>query len=358
MAYIEFNRTKLRTNYNFLNQLFQERNIEWAIVAKLLCGNKKLLQEVANLGIKEVCDSRISNLRVIKSLNSEIDTVYIKPPAKDAIPDVVRFADASFNTELATIKWLSEEAKRQKKMHKVIIMIELGDLREGVMGEELLNFYKDVFELPNIKVTGIGTNLNCLSGVYPSEDKLIQLGLYKQLIEISFKREIPWVTGGTSVVIPLLFREQVPRGINHFRVGETLFFGKDLTSDAPIEGMEEDVIKLFAQIIEIHEKPKVPVGFMGENPSGESIDINENDYGKSSYRAIIDVGVLDVSNPEFLTSEDPNIEVIGASSDMLVIDLGATDRDYHVGDMLSFKLGYMGALRLFNSDYIEKRIVG
>lgn len=357
MAYIEFNRTKLRKNYIHLNNLFKSRNIEWAIVAKLLCGHEKLLQEVANLGIKEICDSRISNLRVIKSLNTDIDTVYIKPPAKDAIPDVVRYADASFNTELATIKWLSEEAKRQNKLHKVIIMIELGDLREGVMGEELLNFYKEVFELPNIKVTGIGTNLNCLSGVYPSEDKLIQLGLYKQLIEISFKREIPWVTGGTSVVIPLLYKEQVPKGINHFRVGETLFFGKDLTSDEPIEGMEEDVIKLFAQIIEIHEKPKVPTGFMGENPSGETMDIDEDDYGKSSYRAIIDVGVLDVANPDFLVSEDPNIKVIGASSDMLVIDLGKTDRNYNVGDMLTFKLGYMGALRLFNSDYIEKRIV-
>lgn len=356
MAYIEFNTTKLKTNYTFLDKHFKKYNISWAIVTKLLCGNEDYLKEIIQLGIKEICDSRISNLATIKKLNPEIETVYIKPPARNFIKDIVRYADASFNTELTTIKWLSEEAKRQDKIHKIIIMVELGDLREGVMGNELLDFYEEIFKLPNIKVTGVGSNLNCLSGVYPSEDKLIQLSLYKQLIEAKFERQINWATGGTSVVIPLLFKGQVPDGVNHFRIGETLFFGKDLISDEVIEGMHDDVFRLFSQIIEIHEKPKVPRGYLGENPSGESAEIDESDYGETSYRAIIDIGVLDVSKADFLIPEDPSLEIVGASSDMLVVDLGDTASDYKVGDLLTFKLKYMGALRLFNSEYIRKCI--
>ena len=356
MAFLELSKKKLKQNYQYLDKLFDKNNIEWAIVTKLLCGTRIYIEEVINLGIKEICDARISNLKVVKSVNPDIDTVYIKPPAKRSISNVVKYADASFNTEFETIKLLSEEAKKQNKTHKVIIMIELGDLREGVMGDHLLDFYNSIFKLPNIKVTGIGTNLNCLHGVIPSEDKLIQLSLYKQLIEIAFDRKIPWVTGGTSVIIPLLLRKQVPEAINHFRVGETLFFGNNLISNEPFPKMKTDVIKLYAEIIEITEKPKIPIGFLGENPSGDKFEINEEDFGKSAFRAILDIGLLDIS-AEFLIPMKEGMEIVGASSDMLVLELGSDHADYKVGDLVAFNLKYMGALRLLNSDYIEKRLV-
>lgn len=356
MAFIELYREKLKKNYLFLDRLFKENNIEWAVVSKLLCGNEKYLKEIINLGATEICDSRISNLEKIKKLSPEVQTVYIKPPAKRSIERLVKYADASFNTEYETIKWISDEAVRQNKLHKVIIMIELGDLREGIMGDHLMDFYASVFELPNIKVTGIGANLNCLYGVMPSEDKLIQLSLYEQLIEAKFNQKIPWVTGGTSVVIPLLFKKQIPEGINHFRVGEMLFFGLNLFTQEVEPEMEGDVFKLFAEIIEITEKPKVPIGFLDANPSGETFEINEEDYGKTSYRAILDIGLLDVSE-DFLIPDDASIEITGASSDMLIVDLGDSSHKYKVGDLISFRLKYMGALGLFNSDYIEKRVV-
>lgn len=357
MAFIELYKDKLKKNFNYLDQLFKSNNIEWAVVSKLLCGNELYLKELLSLDIKEICDARVSNLVAIKKLAPEIDTVYIKPPAKRSIKSIVKYADASFNTEFETIKWLSEEAARQNKMHKVIIMIELGDLREGVMGDDLMDFYGSVFKLPNIKVTGIGTNLNCLHGVYPTEDKMIQLCLYKQLIEAKFNRKIPWVTGGTSVVIPLLIKKQIPVGINHFRVGETLFFGNNLITGEKFEHMEEDVFKLYAEIIEITEKPIIPIGTMGENPSGKAYEVNPEDYGKTHHRAIIDLGVLDVANSDLIIPEDENIEIIGASSDMLVLDIEKSTQNYHIGDLISFRLKYMGALRVLNSEYITKKIV-
>lgn len=355
MAYITLDRKKLKHNYQFLDKLFKDNGIAWAAVTKLLCGTERYMEEVVKLGAKEICDARVSNLALIKRLNPDIQTVYIKPPAKEAIPDVIKYANVSFNTELETIHWLNAEAKKQDKIHKIIIMIEMGDLREGVMGEDLIDFYAEIFKLSNISISGIGTNLNCLYGVMPSEDKLVQLALYKQLIEARFNKKIPWVTGGTSVVLPLLTRHQVPNGINHFRVGETLFFGNNLFDDSAVEGMEQSLFKLYAQIIEITEKPKVPSGYLQSNPSGEEHKINEKDYGQTAYRAIVDLGVLDVSDTSFLIPDDPHVAFTGASSDMLVLDLGKSDWDYKVGDLVSFDLKYMGALRLLNSYYIDKR---
>lgn len=356
MAYIKLYRSKLKNNFDHLDQLFKSNKIEWAVVTKLLCGNKLYLRELINLGIRELCDSRVSNLKAIKKLDPNIQTVYIKPPAKRSIKSIVSYADVSFNTEFDTIKMLSDEALKQGKIHRVVIMVEMGDLREGVMGEDLLKFYGEVFELAGIVIIGIGANINCLSGVLPTQDKYIQLSLYKQLIESKFNRRIPWITAGTSITIPLLFRQQIPTAVNHFRIGETLFFGRNLLTEGTFEGMKADVFMLFTEIIEISEKPIVPIGYLAENPSGETVEVNEENYGVKAYRAIVDVGLLDIQT-DFIEPEDTGIEIVGASSDMLILDLRDQYKEYQVGDVIPFRLKYMGALGLFNSNYIEKRVV-
>lgn len=353
MAFLKLYKDKLNHNFNFLKSKFDKNNISWGIVSKLLCGNKLFLKEVINLGIDEMHDTRISNLKTIKRLNYKIQTVYIKPPAKRSIKSVVKYANVSFNTELSTIELLSEEAQRQNKLHQIIIMIEMGDLREGVMGENLMDFYEKVFLLPNIKVIGIGTNLNCLNGVMPNQDKLIQLSLYKQLIEAKFNRKIPWISGGTSVTLALLLKHKIPKEINHFRVGEALFFGNNLFTGKPFKEMKSDVFMLYSEIIELHEKPMTPVGEQGQNVAGETPIFNKEDIGKTSYRAILDIGLLDL-DPKFIIPKDNSISIIEASSDMLVIDLKENSKGYKTGDLISFKLKYMAVLGLMNSNYIEK----
>ncbi|HKL66767.1 MAG TPA: alanine racemase, partial [Bacteroidales bacterium] len=290
MAFIEFNTTKLKHNFDYLENLFESNNIKWAIVSKMLCGEKSYLEEIINLGVKKICDSRVTNLKVIKSIDKKIETIYIKPPAKRSIKSIVRFADISFNTEYYTIKLLSEEAQRQNRTHKIMIIIETGELREGVLAEDFLDFYEKVFELPNIEVVGIGTNLSCLYGVLPNRDKLIQLSLYEQLVEAKFNKNIPFVSGGSSVTIPLILNRTLPRGINHFRVGETLFLGTNVYDNSRYRNMKNDVFKLFAEVIEVSEKPMVPDGEMGTNVEGEEYSFDESDIGKTSCRAIIDLG--------------------------------------------------------------------
>jgi ornithine racemase len=355
MAYIELDSKKLTANFNYLDKLFKKNNIQFSVVTKMLCGNKMFLSELLKLDISQVCDSRVSNLKTIKSLKPDIETIYIKPPAKQAVKSVVQYADISMNTEIRTIKLLSEEAQRQNRTHKIIIMIELGELREGIMGEDFIAFYEEVFKLKNIEVAGIGTNLSCLYGVLPNHDKLIQLCLYEQLIEAKFNRHIPYVSGGSSVTIPLMFQKLLPKGINHFRVGETLYLGTDLFNNTTIDKMHSDVFSLFCEIIELSEKPRVPIGEMGQNVEGNTFEFDEEQTGKRSYRAIVDIGLLDVEESHIFPV-DQDINMVGASSDMFVIDLGDNDKGYKVGDLLEFKMDYMGVLRTINSKYIDKRV--
>jgi predicted amino acid racemase len=355
MAYITLDTKKLRANFEYLDKLFKKKEIQWAVVSKLLCGQKDYLQELLKLNIHQVCDSRISNLKLIKSLNPDIETIYIKPPAKGSVRNLVQYSDISMNTEIETIKMISEEAKRQNKIHKIIIMIELGELREGVMRELVIDFYDQVFHLDNIEVVGVGANLSCLYGILPNQDKLIQLCLYQQLIEAKFNKHIQYISGGSSVTIPLLFKKVLPKGINHFRVGETLFCGTDVYNNTTLKRMKTDVFVLYAEIIELTEKPQAPTGEISTNLEGDTLTFDESLQGQTSYRALVDVGLLDVDR-RHLRPSDPQIFIVGGSSDMLVIDLSDNPKKYKVGHFIEFKLDYMGILRLLNSKYIEKRI--
>lgn len=356
MAKLYLYRDKLRHNYEFLKKVFKQNDIEWAIVTKILCGNKKYLREVLALKPEQICESRISNLKAVKELDPNIETIYIKPPSHSIIKNLVKYADISFNTEFETIKHIAREAQAQKKIHKIIVMVELGDLREGILGDKLEDFYSKIFKLKGIEVIGLGTNLNCLHGVMPSEDKLIQLCMYKKILELKFHKKLPYVSGGTTVTLPLLLKSKAfPVEVNHFRVGEALFFGADLFEGNTIKGMYPFTFELEAQVIEVSEKPSEPFGDMQANPSGIKYKKGTSTK-KQLHRAIIDIGVLDVQ-PQFLIPRNKKLKVIGASSDMLVVDISESRHKYPVGSTMKFQLKYMGALSLLNSRYVEKEVL-
>lgn len=355
MAYLVLSRSKLKHNYEFLDRLFARRQVFWAPVSKLLCGNELFLRELIDLGSEYLCDSRIVNLKVIKQISQSTKTVFIKPAPAYFAAAVVRYADVSFNTEFCTLKLLSLEAVKQDKIHKVVLMVELGERREGLMPSAMAAFYEKTCALPNIEVVGVGANFMCLSGVMPDREKLEQLVECSDAIFGRFNRRLLWVSGGTSVVIPLLYEDQVPSGMNHFRVGETLFFGTDVYNTGALTGMCQDVMTFYAEIIELIKKPMQPDGTMGLNVEGNTVEINDSDIGLVTWRAILNVGLLDVEMGH-LVPTDESVECLGASSDMLVVNLGLNRSGYKTGDCIEFKVDYMGALRLMHSKYVQKRV--
>ena len=269
MAFLELHRKRLRHNHRFLKELFEKQGMDWGIVTKLLCGNETYLKEVTTWA-KELHDTRISNLKAIKRLAPEVQTVYIKPPAKRAIPNVVRYADVSFNSDLTTIRQLSEEAVRQDRHHKVIIMVEMGDLREGVMGDELIGVLRRGVRTAPHQHHRAGHQPELPERHHAHAGQADPALPVQTAHRIALQQAHPWVTGGTTVTIPLLLKKQLPKGVNHFRVGEALFFGKDLFTNGTIKGMRNDVFRLHAEVIELSEKTDGAHRRAGLNVSGET----------------------------------------------------------------------------------------
>ena len=359
MATLTINTEKILGNIRKLNKYLSENNIEWTLVTKMLCGNKPALEKIlfdpAIKNIHSLGDSRLSNLKAIKEINSDLVTMYIKPPAPNLVPSIIKFCDISLNSSYSTIERLNKEADKQGKKHRIIVMIEMGELREGIVRDEVLKFYEKIFNLSNIDIIGIGTNLGCMYGVEPTYDKLIQLSLYKNLIDAKFGTNLELISGGTSITLPLIERNKVPAAINHFRVGEAALLGVSPLDGKKFRDLSTNTIEFSAEILEISKKEAVPDGVIGEGNVGHTVDFDEED-NRESYRCIVDFGQLDVDVNNIIPKDD-SIEFVGITSDMTVYDLGNNESGYKMGGQLQFRPNYTSIARLMNSRYMTKKII-
>jgi predicted amino acid racemase len=344
----------LQHNLGVIRDWIGEHGATLTIVTKSLCGHRDTLGALRELGVESMSDSRLDNLEAIKEVAPDVETWYLRPPHSSALDDVVRLSDISLNTELEIIQELNEEAKRQETIHRVVVMIELGDLREGILPGTLLQTYKRVFELPNIRVIGIGANLGCLGGVVPSVDQFMQLVLYRELLELKFERKLPLISAGSSSSLPLLVEGNLPKQINHFRVGESLFLGTNLILGGTLEGLRGDAVRLEAEIVEIKEKGMVPLGETTEMTPFQPVNGNgDTDPGQRGYRAIVTVGQVD-TDISGLTPVDEDFRIAGASSDLTVVNVGETKDGLAVGDTIGFRAAYSAFVRLMANPYTEK----
>ncbi len=358
MNRVKLNPEVLQHNIEVIDRWMKKHGATWTLVTKVLCGHVETLRVLQKLGVRSMGDSRLDNLRAIERIVPDFESWYLRLPHLSAVGKIVSLADVSLNSEIEIIKALNEEARRQNKKHRIIVMIELGDLREGILPGSLVNFYKQIFELSNIDVIGIGANLGCLAGSVPNIDMLMQLVLYRELLELKFDHRLPMISAGSSSVLPLLLEGQVPRKMNHFRIGEAVFLGTDLVNSGTLPGLRNDAISLEAEIVEIKEKSLIPMGDTSqitpfEIDTGDEVDSTS---GRSrGYRAIVAVGQLD-TDVAGLTPLNPIHRIAGASSDVTVLNIGDDDAGLHIGDTIRFRCNYSALLRLMIGKYTEQII--
>jgi ornithine racemase len=340
-------------NLKTIGSWMERHGASWTVVTKVLCGHNPAVQALKAMGVRSIGDSRLENLTAIENIVSDFESWYLRVPDFSAVPDVARLTDISLNSEIKIIEALNEEAKRIDRTHGIVIMIELGDLREGILPGSLIDFYKYVFQLSNIEVRGIGANLGCLAGVVPTVDQFMQLVLYRELLELKFQHPLRLISAGSSAVLPLLLDKQLPRSINHFRIGEAIFLGTDLVNGGNLPDLRGDAIVLEAEIAEIKKKGLMPLAETTSMTPFISEINDERSPGQRGYRALVSVGNLD-TEISGLTPINPRYSIAGASSDITVVNIGDDADGLRVGDSLQFRPDYAAFLRLMDGNYIDK----
>jgi len=342
---------KIEHNARIITELCGTHGIEVTGVTKVTCGMPQVGKALLRGGVTSIGESRMENILRLKANGVNAPYMLLRIPPLSAVEDIVTSVDISLNSELSVIAALSEAAHRRGLVHKIIIMVDLGDLREGVWPDDLLPMAREVMELPGVRIVGLGANLSCYGGVMPSEENMGRLAAYAQDLEGHLGIRLRYVSGGNSSALTLIASGRMPRGINHMRIGEGILLGRETVKRSPWPGTHQDAFLLNAEVIELKEKPSIPVGETSEDAFGRKPVFE--DRGEM-LRAILNIGREDV-DVDGMVTDDERLSILGASSDHLLVDVTAAGDEVRLGDDLRFGLNYSALLATMTSMYVEKR---
>ena len=341
----------IKNNVSEVVKLTKEYGIDLAGVTKGYCAYPEIVQAYVDGGVKYLADSRMINLKRIAHF--DIPKIMLRLPMISETDDIIDYVDISLNSELDTIKALSQAALKKDKVHSIILMIDLGDLREGYLNlDDLYSDLESIMELKGIRLLGIGSNLTCYGGVIPNSEILNRLNIIKQKIEDLYNIELEIVSGGNSSSIHLLEDKEL-EGINHLRIGESFIFGTESAYGKQLKDTNSNAFTIEAEIIEIKDKPSVPTGKIGKDAFGKTPTFVDRGIRK---RILCGIGKQDI-DLDTLYPEDNKLIILGGSSDHLILDCHNSDHDYKIGDILKFKIHYVSLLRAMTSEYIDKVII-
>ncbi len=342
---IEIDLVKLLHNASTLVTRLGERGISVTGITKAGLGSPDIAEVMLRAGVTGIGDSRIENINNLVDAGIDTSFVLTRSPKLSETDEVVRYADISLNSELRVIAQLSSSATAAGCKHGILLMVEMGDLREGMMPADLLQAARSVINLPNIYLQGIGCNLACYGGVVPDRHKMASLSKIATKLEKETGIRLNTVSGGNSANLDWALGTGRVGRINNLRLGEAILLGRETLHRQAIEGLHTDVFSLVAEVIESKVKPSRPQGTIAQTAFGTAE--TPADRG-DIHRCILAIGRQDC-DPEGLIPP-PGITILGASSDHLIVEsLGG---EYPVGSEIAFQLNYSALLRVMTSPYV------
>jgi len=341
---------KIKNNSENIEALCLKRGINVVGITKGCSAIVEVGQAIIDGGINILGDSRIENLKRLKKAKLKAETMLIRIPMLSEVDRVIDWADISLNSEMSVINSLSQEALNRKMVHRIILMIDLGDLREGIMPDDTLQMIGEIRKLSGVKIIGIGTNFCCISGVMPTSENLTKLVELTEAIENNFHINLEVISGGNTSVLKLVEDGSIPNRINQLRIGVGILLGQDDVRLRNIEDTYQDTFILTAEVIEVKEKPSLPRGEIGRDAFGEKPTFRDLGIRK---RAILAIGKQDIYLNSLIPLKE-GIKIVGASSDHLIIDITDFKEELKVGSEVGFRLNYPALLSVTTSKYVKK----
>jgi len=349
-TFLEIDLDKVRDNSRIIVEKCRPLGIEVLGVTKGFSAKPRIVKAMIQGGITTLADSRLENIMALRKKGFTQDITLLRIPRISAVKKVIAYTNYSVNSEYSVIRQLSDAALAQGTKHKIVLMVDVGDLREGVLPEDAFVMAQRISMLKGVTLAGVGTNMGCYGGILPTMSNLNMLIDIANEIEKRAGIKLEIVSGGGTSSLRLIEAGEMPKGINQLRIGEGILLGTDTTHDNIIPWLHQDAFVLRAEVIEVKTKPSVPIGELGHDAFGNTPVFEDNGMRK---RAIVSLGRQDV-NVEGVFPLNTKMHILGASSDHLIVDVTDADENIKVGGQISFKLNYQGLLFLSNSKYVKK----
>ena len=352
---LDVNLDAIENNTRAICELCGRQGIHVAGVVKVSDGSIPVAKAYAAGGCAQIASSRSTHLGPIKAALPDKETMLIRIPMLSEMETVARDCDIVLMSEKGALIALDEAAARLGTCPGVVLMLDVGDLREGVTEIADLRALASFTEtnLKHLRLRGVGTGFACMSGVLPDLDKLNRLAEAARYVEMDIGHPLDIVSGGSSIDLLLLTKDvQFPPEINHLRIGGTIAnpYAMHMNRGVVIPGTREATVTLSAEIVEVQIKPSCPPSGGGKNWSGETIRMTDLGMRK---RAIVALGSQDVGDASKLKPLSPGVSVVGCSSDHTVLDVTDSAEDWRVGSTVSFRMLYPPLLYSFSTRHVE-----
>ncbi|NOZ71956.1 MAG: alanine/ornithine racemase family PLP-dependent enzyme [Chloroflexi bacterium] len=333
---IEVNCERIRANAESIVAFCAAHSIEVVAVTKGVCGHPDVGRAMLARGVKCLGESRLTHVRRLREAGIDVDIMMLRLPALSEVDDVVHLTQTSLNSQVKTVRALSVAAQAQGVTHQVILMIDVGDRREGVMPEKAVRVAKQMANLPGIVFVGVGANVSCIGGVQPTHENTQLLVDVAEEIEHNLGIPLPIISGGNTSSLFLLANDEMPARVNQLRIGEGILRGADPNGRWVLPTPYQDAFSVIAEVIELEAKPSLPEGpilldAFGRKPHWQDLGIRQ--------RAVLDLGEQDLY-VSGLTPKRPGVNIIGASSNHLVVDVTDAQPPVQLGDELQFAPNY------------------
>lgn len=348
--YLTIGLEKIEHNARTLVGLCGDHGIEVAGVTKATCGHPQVAKAMLDGGVTALADSRLENIQRLRDAGITSPFILLRLPPLSGVDEVVAAVDISLNSEAAVLEALSAVAISRDTRHAVILMVDLGDLREGIWPAELMPLVNQVVGYPGIRMVGLGANLACFGGLVPTAELMQHLVELADEVERQVDIKLKWISGINSSGLELIASGRMPRRINHARIGEAILLGRETIHRRPWPGTYQDAFCLHAEVLELKRKPSVPVGERSEDAFGHRPHFEERG---EILRALLNIGREDV-DVAGIEPIDSRLRILGASSGYLALDVTAAEGGVRVGDELAFSLNYSALLRAMTSGYVKK----
>ncbi|MDR3280796.1 MAG: alanine/ornithine racemase family PLP-dependent enzyme [Synergistaceae bacterium] len=352
------NEAKIRQNSRTVAGLCRKHGIDVWGVTKGLSGDPRLASLYREAGFKGAADSRLRNLEKLREAGVPMLRQLMRIAMPSELEELIHTADVSLQSELSTIKALDKLCAAKGKNHDVLLMVDMGDLREGFWQTELPRAAEELRGLVGgVRLKGVATNYACASGVLPSRENMENLVRSRDRFAEMLGVELPVVSVGGTCCLKSIEDGFVPGDVNQLRLCEGVLLGTDTAGGREIPYLEHDAVTITAEIVECRHKPSVPVGETGFQAFGEKpVFINRG----MRKRALLAIGRQDV-NMDRITPIRRDVHIVTASSDHLIVDVTeadstrSPDEGYKPGDTISFRPLYPAMLACATSEYVEVR---
>ncbi len=344
---------RIEENARSVIDLCHANGIKVACVTKVACAHPAVVHALESAGADLLADSRLENLRSIRETGTRLPLMLLRIPTPRRAEDSVRFADVSLTSSIETTRSLSAAAVKLNLRHQVILMVDVGDLREGIWPDRTVEIARQTAGLANIDLVGLGTNLACYGGVIPTAEKMQMLIDLRAECRAATGLPLPVLCGGNSANLPLLSGGGMPREINMLRIGETILLGRNVLDRCAWPGTRQDTFRLVAEIVELERKPSLPIGVRGQDAFGGLPQFTDHGIRR---RAICNIGRQDVV-VDNLEPEDKGMIILGGSSDHLIVDVEDAAETLKPGAEIAFYPGYGALLAASTSPYVQKVVM-